>query len=271
MKRILLFALIGFAASSPNLQAENQTVVEGRSWNYFISGSRGSTTSNSYCYLAKGYHFQGTTTLDGKEYNIFRDDKGKEIAYMREEERKVYLYTRQGDDTFQLGYYVDTDRQEVMIYDFSCKEIDTFQSVGFDDMASHYGIPFEGKVVSTGEISYDGKDFFYQDINFSENKEDLKDSVCFIESLGSSLGLLPFPQFGNLTSGMTREYETLFSVTDADGTVIYMNTALSESEIRDIPANGNTNGIIYDLHGREVSSPVSGSIYIRDGKKFVAE
>ena len=29
--------------------------------------------------------------------------------------------------------------------------------------------------------------------------------------------------------------------------------------------------ILYDLHGREVASPVSGSIYIRDGKKFVAE
>lgn len=43
------------------------------------------------------------------------------------------------------------------------------------------------------------------------------------------------------------------------------------SGISNLPSVPDRTSIIYDLHGREVSSPVPGSIYIRDGKKFVAE
>ena len=68
---------------------------------------------------------------------------------------------------------------------------------------------------------------------------------------------------------------TLIYVKDPYGSVIYYDSfyykyyiaGLSEAEIESSTDFLQT----YDLHGREVSSPVSGSIYIRNGKNFIAE
>ncbi|MDE6258851.1 MAG: hypothetical protein K2M53_10775, partial [Muribaculaceae bacterium] len=64
----------------------------------------------------------------------------------------------------------------------------------------------------------------------------------------------------------------LNNVYDKDGSIFYKGYDFQGfSGIKSIKANDNSESRIYDLHGREVASPVSGSIYIRDGKKFVAE
>lgn len=67
----------------------------------------------------------------------------------------------------------------------------------------------------------------------------------------------------------------LTSVVDPDGQVIYSNKpfqagiedSFSPSEINSF----ETPKTIYDLHGRQIVNPQPGSIYIRDGKKFVAK
>ncbi|MDE7413835.1 MAG: hypothetical protein K2N05_08645, partial [Muribaculaceae bacterium] len=76
--------------------------------------------------------------------------------------------------------------------------------------------------------------------------------------------------FGN--RGMPR----LFAVEEVDGTVLILNEELydeitgagiSES-VMDAASPDNR---IYDLHGRVITNPQPGSIYIRGGKKFVAK
>ncbi len=72
-----------------------------------------------------------------------------------------------------------------------------------------------------------------------------------------------------LTSGMfdtVRSY--LYSVYDTDGTIIYGTPSGNSSP--ELKFNNSNNKII-DLYGRKVSNPLPGSIYIRNGKKFVAK
>ncbi|MDE6257747.1 MAG: hypothetical protein K2M53_05125 [Muribaculaceae bacterium] len=66
------------------------------------------------------------------------------------------------------------------------------------------------------------------------------------------------------------DYEVCYltSVFDTDGTIIYGKP----SNVNALHNNYLNNNLkTYDLYGREVTSPVPGSIYIRNGKKFVAE
>ncbi|MDE6026888.1 MAG: hypothetical protein K2G23_02315 [Muribaculaceae bacterium] len=84
---------------------------------------------------------------------------------------------------------------------------------------------------------------------------------------GNMTSLMPSsPIF--LTSGiMDYHVSYLSSVFDADGTIIYGTPSGVFSPDPRLPKKTEK---IYDLHGREVSAPVPGSIYIREGKKFVA-
>ncbi|MDE6026889.1 MAG: hypothetical protein K2G23_02320 [Muribaculaceae bacterium] len=235
MKKLLLLSLMAVAASATQASVENRTVVEGRTWNYLITGVHGKTTADNHRYMSKGFHFKGTAIIEGTEYSIFRDEADKEIAYMREEDHKVYLYC---GDRLTLDYKVEAEgKTEVMLYDFSAVEGDTFPCVGFDDTASHFGIEYEAKVEGTGTIDYEGNKFGYQDIYVTDPTCNEDRPYRFIEGLGCTDGLLPFPQFANWTSGMTQESEALFSVTDADGKLIYKNTALAASLTGYIPTD----------------------------------
>ena len=98
-------------------------------------------------------------------------------------------------------------------------------------------------------------------------------TVSYAEILGNTgrgkmTQLIP-PEPIFLTSGMFDKVTSyLYSVYDTDGTIIYgIPSSISYSEFRTADCNNK----IFDLHGREVSNPLSGSIYIRNGKKFVAK
>ena len=99
----------------------------------------------------------------------------------------------------------------------------------------------------------------------------------YIEALESWYGFFIAPNsiLGPAIAGGFKSptIPVLYSVEDADGRSLYIDPEYYERAGIGIidKASNNLNGKIYDLHGREVASPVSGSIYIRDGKKFVAE
>ncbi len=68
----------------------------------------------------------------------------------------------------------------------------------------------------------------------------------------------------------------LYSVEEPDGTVLI----LDEEHYNEVTGAGIENTVvdskqsndnIYDLHGRMVANPQPGSLYIRNGKKFVAK
>lgn len=63
----------------------------------------------------------------------------------------------------------------------------------------------------------------------------------------------------------------LIYVKDSGGSVIYYDNYYYNAGVDDIKTSLASSILpLYDLHGRKVSAPVPGSIYIRDGKKFVA-
>lgn len=241
MKRILLLVVLTILqVSIIKVKAENKTVVEGRYWNYLIEGMGGTTTSDNYRYVSKGYHFSGLQTFEGITYNVFRDENDKEIAYMREEDNKVYLYIggewQKGsvEITSDSYGYLSDNVTEVLIYDFSCQVGKSFPCIGFDDRAGHYGVPFEGKVTADGIISYGDYTYPYQDFMVSyQDNNFIYGPYRNIEGIGNVRGLLPFPQFANTTSGLYWEKEYLMSVTDADGNVIFKNTDLPDHSFLD--------------------------------------
>ena len=237
MKKILLISLILISAMTLNMNAENKTVVEGRYWNYLVVGSPGYGSSEKICYISKNYHFKGTIQLDGKEYNIFRDENEKEIAYLREEDNKVFLHL---DLEGELQFYLEQipeEKTEVMIYDFSCKLGDTFSCVGFDDMASHYGCEYEATVEAIGTLTYNDYKYTYQDFYVTDKSFNTEQPYRNIEGLGNVTGLLPFPQFANWSSGSTKISECLYSVTDVEGNIIYKDTQLANKLDGNIPTN----------------------------------
>ena len=64
----------------------------------------------------------------------------------------------------------------------------------------------------------------------------------------------------------------LISVTTADGTVIYENNEDEEetNSVMEIESNKEPEiEKIFDLHGRQITSPLPSSIYIRNGKKYI--
>ena len=64
----------------------------------------------------------------------------------------------------------------------------------------------------------------------------------------------------------------LNNVYDKDGSILYRGYDFQGfSGIEDIYTDGCQEGTIYDIHGRVVTATVPGSIYIRDGRKFVAK
>ncbi|MDE6296566.1 MAG: hypothetical protein K2L89_01860, partial [Muribaculaceae bacterium] len=238
---ILVFLLIGL--SMHGYASENKTVVEGRYWNYLIEGMGGNTTSDNFRYAAKRFHFSGIRDFKGIAYNVFRDENEKEIAYLREENNKVYLYIGEEWNHIQgtvditpgsFGYPSD-DVTEVLLYDYSCTVGELFPCIGFDDRAGHFGIPFEGKVTAEGIISSGDYKYPYQDFMVKGSTEDnfIYGPFRNIEGIGNVRGLLPFPQFANLSSGLYWEKEYLMSVTDAEGNVIYKNNEIPNHSFLD--------------------------------------
>ena len=99
----------------------------------------------------------------------------------------------------------------------------------------------------------------------------------YIEALESWYGFFIAPNsiLGPAIAGGFKSptIPVLYSVEDADGKSLYIDPEYYEfaGTAKIEMSSDKMDGKTYDLHGREVTNPVPGSIYIRNGKKFVAE
>ena len=272
MKKIVFLMILIFLVG--DLQsAENRTVVEGRVWDYY---EHGNNYGEPYDFLREGYHFDGTHEFNGIEYNVFRNSDSSPVAYMREEDNKVFLYCGdgiEGDVPYPMNPEMgdSTTENEILLYNFNLKKGDKSIYPGFDDMCDHTYFFFDVEIVSTGEMDYKSNNFSYQDFYVKGNYYNEDKPYRNIEGLGNIQGLLPFPQFANVSSGLTKRWESLLRVSDSDGNIIYENEELLSSLacVGEISAN-TPDEEIFDLHGRRVSNPIRGSVYIRGGKKYIA-
>lgn len=104
----------------------------------------------------------------------------------------------------------------------------------------------------------------------TDNNTPGQSTISYAEIVGNTgrgtLTELQTPEDIYLTSSMYNPRTTLYAVYDTNGTIIYGTPASIPSCGEDESSKSH---IIFDLHGREITTPLPGSIYIRNGKKFV--
>lgn len=215
---------------------------------------------------------------------------GEPVALIREEDGKVYKLL----DDEDLIYYHDRKLEditaqpgeELLLFDITANYKQSFQMLGdglyvctglvadvfdYNDMGQNLrGIgvvtDYGWAQVSKGSIEemWENKDF----LNSMQTK--------FLEGIGVVSG-------GTLTDAYIRplvlptclcySLTDLLRVTDNNTTIYENPQAIPEiSAIRDIKSDiKSSNSVIYDLFGREIMHPQPGTVYIRNGKKFVGK
>ena len=240
-------------------------LVDGRRWDYFHDGLFGTQ------WYKTSRIIDGKRTVDGVEYSVVKDAGTKEaVAYLREANGRIYRYVSEPDDTWLIG----CEEKEILLYDF------TLQSGG------EYCIPYTDQTGHTSGIRVKISSVENIDSFGTTLKKQLWDvpevpgltDYYAIESLGicngGTLENIFFGPFATNGDGNTM----LVRAVDPDGTLLYLNKyaenaeklydqVLSADDVEIIPEAGN--GKIYDLMGREIRDPQPGTVYIRNGKKYV--
>ncbi|MDE7413028.1 MAG: hypothetical protein K2N05_04450 [Muribaculaceae bacterium] len=97
----------------------------------------------------------------------------------------------------------------------------------------------------------------------------------YVPALISWYGFFFAPQSLSYIPAISGEYlyvPNLRCVEELDGKIIYGKPLNADAEVNSISLkNTHIPSLLYDLHGRVVSNPQPGSVYIRGGKKFVAK
>lgn len=265
-------------AKKPSAETENKLVREDRIWTYYQEFCGTMKPSEDILLNVK---FSGTTDINGKTYfncyawkaeNEFSESECPIIAYMREEDNKVYAYypflgnsslapeeeilEKYGIDIMPTSPslmaedypYTDCER---MIFDFNLNEGDKMwfnkdeiqTEKSFLTITDVYDTEWDGNIFHTQK--YDGGYFMTPYRAF--------------EGVGAEFGLLPYPgafpicycHSGYLLIKMSdTDLNTLFKIPD--------NTGISDNQI-------NLNIVetqFYDLQGRQVINPHAG-IFIR--------
>ncbi|MDE7412706.1 MAG: hypothetical protein K2N05_02800 [Muribaculaceae bacterium] len=204
-----------------------------------------------------------------------------------------FLHRDLSIDLWGITYDIDTTFP-ALLYDFDWKKGDCFSW----PWAWNY-YDYQTDDLSPNKIYIKGKDRFQNNQITSTSWEIIDDreraeSSCHSGLIVDGIGLVtltyveyPFgtdndnvgfffnpgqhlPPIETCINATRRVPPILIKVERPDGTVIYENPT---SSVRDINAQSpaNNDESIYDLHGRVVTNPQLGSVYIRGGKKFVAK
>ncbi|MDE7414656.1 MAG: hypothetical protein K2N05_12825 [Muribaculaceae bacterium] len=233
------------------------------------------------------------------------------VALMREEAGKVYLLLqdqtirRYNSETKMLSApFVAPEGEEAILYDFTLSADDNVTEpvklLWAEELPAQTAItqcnvvgvrPFDLNDMVVNQFTLES-DLHIQILKNLPNPDEAMDkeihlsgdeikegnvegiaTVTYAEVIGNSgrgnmTSLMPqYPIY--LTSGFM-DYEVCYlsSVFDVDGTYIYGKPAgIHNTQI----TKQDNDSRLYDLHGRRVTNPQPGSVYIRGGKKFVAK
>ena len=225
----------------------------------------------------KGWHYTYKNILTWKTYQFtqyfrekaifnwkvytkcleYADSKEQVIAYLREEDGKLYMYNSNLNPP-----------AEVLLYDFTME-------VG-DEVVEEEGVM--GYVVTdVSYIDFQGRELkklTFSPWSYVEGEGKIVDydiQDIWVEGMGSNGGLLtPFP------SSLTGNWSHLDYISLPDGSKF----AFSEiTNVKQFVEKKGKEGVVYDLSGRRVanSSEFQGSnklpkgVYIQNGKKFVVK
>ncbi len=283
-----LFTLFLMTVSFVVAFAADETYVpmirEGRVWKYKSSGGLTPDVKGDYI-IHHFIRFGGEVSVNGYTYRrnvIFRKMKylhdwetdsrtlvedlelNQTVCFMREEVGKVYTLASSKDLSCVTNIGEDTsDYYDALMYDWTKKDGDTWDYLGLSVEASPIVVRDKTPVKIEGEecrvITFDGQS-----------------NIDFVEGIGTTYNgsIGKFTIFLVSATYWVNDYEPgyqsiLECVYDADGEVIYGHDSPVGVKLAGADTESKQSGVIYDLMGRRVDSPQPGSVYVRDGKKFV--
>ena len=254
---------------------ENQIVREDRIWRYY---SKYNCNMNPSQDIYLDVRLSGTTEIDGVEYyncyvwkesDEFSEDNAVLIAYMREENGKVYArYIPDSDETaFDKG--IDIIPYAPMMDNFShnfdtlCKMdvllFDTNLNVG-DKLVSTEGNS-DSDVFNVVETSYYGC-FGVNRKAWNLVKDDnVSKGYNFCEGVGDFTGLLPMPGAASISYGVY-PWE-LVEMIDEKGNPLFAPSKMTTGVENVGEEMEVVKEAFYDLNGVEISKPVSNGVYVK--------
>ena len=288
--KLLIPVIISLITS---LNSDAIKIVDGWTWRYEGWG-------NWYEYTFD-YQFDGTKIIDGREYHVFRNiaaqkrvvkglgdgyyDYEIELSlpwYVRQEEGKFFVYPNWENrvneepygDWWPLYTASNTDDAEILIYDFNTNPgVEYLCCQGSESNLN-------AKVIEEGALTHNASNIDYQEVEYQYGgsvditlpKTIVSEEFGILED-----GFLVFPTVCVVPGryelrsgpGLLHCHLKLGSITDEQGNVIYDANPLASSPELEMYTN-QLNQLI-DLHGREISNPLPGSIYILNGKKIVGK
>lgn len=204
-------------------------------------------------------------------------------GFLREEDGKVYTlvarYSQDGISDWTELYIPDgneshpADLEEKLIYDFTCKEGDTFRGL---QSHRYEAIDVDYKVTSVENVEIDGENHrILRIVPDDERSYDLGWPI--VEGIGiASYGCLTTVNFLSVPSCPCMNH-VFNRVLSSDGQVLYRTT----EGCVDIPINDflgvqsisdqTDSAHAFDILGRRISTPAPGQPYIKGGKKHIAQ
>lgn len=261
----------GVSSSAP----DSHVIKEGRTWRYY-SEFNGKMNPDSNIYL--DVTFSGTTQIDGREYlncyvwkdtDDFSEANAALIAYMREEDGKVYAryipeaYDRaleKGIDIIPYApmmsnYNHDMDelaQYDVLLYDNSFKVGDVFYSMPDEARGERFIVD---KAEMTECLGVDRMAWTLM------QERGLNLTYSYYEGIGDIYGLLPFPSSVPIT--YDSYWWQLVDVTDVSGRVIFA-TAEMTTKVESIEDDRYVvKEILNSINGQEVKEPTNPGVYVR--------
>ena len=250
-------------------------LVPGRRWDYFHGGLM------DYQHHTFSEYIDGYITGDnGVEYYVIKrtsDINDKIVGYMREINGKICRYNTPEERNGWRNHVAET-----LVYDFSLDADGTFTTWYFPSFGSSgHGVPLVSTVtvIENGETDKKGKKFKHQIFDVIAKGQYYLDGD-YVVSLDKRITVLQ--EVGLTEGGTVSKWDCihplnngdgpnyLMRVTDPDGTVIYYDQwaeMMSAGQIECDPAAADNR--MYDLMGREIRDPQPGTVYIRNGKKYV--
>lgn len=289
----VIFTYPEFASTANIPRTYVPTVREGRVWCYW--GHRGP----NYDDLLHHIHFAGTVEVGGKTYHkgilfktvkydyvdyntyVFVDETERNVImyYLREEDGKVYQLQHLDNSRYPIrveGPLPENlnpdDYCEGILYDWSLMEGDVFVPEidgdgGYDgDMVVEYG----------DNITVDGEEC--RVMGFSSFPPFSVNEYPFIEGIGCTFnGTVGHYYFDMIAGGgyySEPEVDSyLKCVYNGEGMLIYGEEVKLADGVNDIITDktDDTEAPVYDLMGRRVTNPLPGSVYIRNGRKYIGK
>ncbi|MDE6231382.1 MAG: hypothetical protein K2M37_07160 [Muribaculaceae bacterium] len=248
LKRILMIIMLAISAGSWNFSfADNgdhkwdPILQTGRKWIYkhWIRG------------MPDSYPFTTYTTVEITGDSIMPDGRMVKVAICNDKVLAVGYENKEG--IFMKPEPIEGEPQEFRkVISFEVNVGDKF---------------YTGEVISIENVTFlnhTRKVIFF---NFNNN--------CWIEGIGSPTEVFMEPGMGPVLTGemtILEEISTLIECWQDDELIYTMeafNAANSMKELTDVSQTNE--GPVYDLFGREIADPQPGSVYIRNGRKFVQQ